>query len=158
MVILDTDCLLKVETKLNFLCVYCVSMQKKYRDLPTHYLAPTTDSWHLTKAKSKKSEMFGPNVADKYASAVTKNLVWGVVFGCVLKVLCCSKYQSQIPIQYHYLNFLKMGTKLKKDLSRLCCLSFENQLNTIYFRLDFFELLMTLFHQFWMPKHLWLPH
>jgi hypothetical protein len=44
---------------------------------PNNYETPSsincsvrTKKWH----KSKKSEMFGPNVADKYASAVTKNL------------------------------------------------------------------------------------
>ena len=34
--------------------------------------------------KSKKSEIFGPNVADKYALAVTKIWVWAVILGRVL--------------------------------------------------------------------------
>ena len=87
--------------------------------------------------------MFWLNVADKYASAVTKKLgFWPCSAGPLW---------LQILIRYYYINFLKMSMKLQNDLSRLCCHSI------FYFRLDFFELLMT-FHQFRIPKHLWLPY
>ena len=38
-----------------------------------------------SRTTTPKSEMFGPNVADKYASVVTKSFwVWGVIFSCAL--------------------------------------------------------------------------
>ena len=92
----------------------------------------TPDTWQ--RHKSKKSEMFGPNVVDKYASAVTKNL------GLMYSFWPCSAgpLWLQIPIQYYYINFLKMSMKLQKDLSRLCCLSYWKSIKYLLFQVRLF--------------------
>ena len=99
--------------------IYCVSIQKKNTSS-----TPTTN----------KSEMFGPNVADKYALAVTNNL------GLTYSFWPCSAgpLWLQIPIQYYYINFLKMSTKLQKDLSRLCCLSYWKSVKYFLFQVRLF--------------------
>ena len=92
------------------------------------------DSWHLKRHKSKESEISGPNVTDKYALAVTKNL--GLRFSCW--PCPAGPLWLQIPIQYYYINFLKMSMKLQKDLSRLCCLSYWKSIKYLLFQVRLF--------------------
>ena len=103
------------------------------------------DSWHLKRHTSKKSEIFWPNVTDKYALAVTKNLG-----------LRCSFWLSplwfQIPSQYYYINLWKISTKSKKDL---CCLSYWNpflfQVRLLWTFNDISRVF--LLHQVWIIKY-----
>ena len=89
--------------------------------------------------------MLGPNVADKYASALTKYL------GLRCSFWLCPLW-FQIPSQYYYINLWKISTKSKKDL---CCLSYWNpflfQVRLLWTFNDISRVF--LLHQVWIIKY-----